>query len=145
MALLRLTHIGICVADLERSLAFYRDLLGFAHRSDLRVRGEPSRTLLRLPDVDLQAVYLERDGVCIELLHFAAPGTCGADQPRAMNARGLTHLSLRVDDLVATLGALRAGGVRVLEETVIHPRPGAAAAFICDPDGTLVELVQSPG
>ena len=71
--LLRLTHIGICVSDMERSLRFYRDLLGFRSEHELRVAGEPSDTLLRLAGVDLHAVYLQRDGVRIELLHFAAP------------------------------------------------------------------------
>jgi catechol 2,3-dioxygenase-like lactoylglutathione lyase family enzyme len=134
----------LCVADLQASLRFYRDLLGFAVRSELHVGGEPTRTLLRLADVDLQAVYLQRDGFCLELLYYAKPGATGADEPRAMNARGLTHLSLRVDDLDSVLADLRAAGVRVLEETLIRPVPEAAAVFVCDPDATLIELVQSP-
>ena len=146
MSVLRITHVGICVSDVERSLHFYRDLLGFAYRSELRVQGEPSDTLLRLRGVDLRAVYLERDGTRIELLYYAAPGTVGDAAPRPMNQRGLTHLSLRVDSLADTLATLRAAGVRGLEETHINlPDFGAAAIFIADPDGTLIELVQSPG
>lgn len=146
MAVLRMTHVGICVADVARSIEFYRDRLGFAYRSELRVQGEPSDTLLRLRGVDLQAVYLERDGTRIELLHYAAPDTAGDGSVRAMNARGLTHLSLRVDNLRETLAMLRAAGVCVLDETLIEiPDFGAAAIFIADPDGTLIELVQSPG
>jgi catechol 2,3-dioxygenase-like lactoylglutathione lyase family enzyme len=146
MAVLRMTHIGICVTDLERSTAFYRDLLGFAYRSELRVQGEPTDTLLRLRSVDLQAVYLERDGTRIELLHYVAPGAVGDGAHRAMNGRGLTHLSLRVDSLKDTLEVLRAAGAHVLDETFIDiPDFGAAAVFIADPDGTLIELVQSPG
>ncbi len=146
MAVLRLTHIGICVTDLERAMRFYRDLLGFTYRSELRVQGEPSNTLLRLRGVDLRAVYLERDGTRIELLHYAAPGAVGDGAARAMNARGLTHLSLRVDSVRDSLATLRAGGARVLDETLIDlPEFGAAAVFVTDPDGTLIELVQSPG
>lgn len=146
MAVLRMTHVGICVSDLQRSIAFYRDLLGFAYRSELRVQGEPSDTLLRLRGVDLHAVYLERDGTRIELLHYVAPGAVGDGAVRAMNGRGLTHLSLRVDSVQDTLQVLRGAGVRVLDETLINiPDFGAAAIFIADPDGTLIELVQSPG
>lgn len=146
MAVLRMTHVGICVSDIERSVHFYRDLLGFIYRSELRVQGEPSDTLLRLRGVDLQAIYLERDGTRIELLHYASPGAVGDAAPRAMNARGLTHLSLRVDNFADTLATLRAGGAQVLDETMIDiPDFGAAAVFIADPDGTLIELVQSPG
>lgn len=146
MAILRMTHVGVCVSDLARATAFYRDGLGFRPRSELRVAGPPSTTLLRLAEVDLEAVYLERDGTRLELLHYVVPGAVGDGAPRPMNGRGLTHLSLRVDDLHATLPALRALGGRVLAETLIEiPEFGAAAVFVADPDGTLIELVQSPG
>jgi catechol 2,3-dioxygenase-like lactoylglutathione lyase family enzyme len=146
MAVLRMTHVGICVSDLERSLRFYRDLLGFRYRSELQVQGAPTTTLLRLADVDLRAVYLERDGTRIELLHYVVPGAVGTAEPRPLNARGLTHLSLRVDSVAETLQTLRAAAVAVLDETLIDfPDFGSAAVFICDPDGTLIELVQSPG
>jgi glyoxylase I family protein len=146
MSLLRLTHIGICVSDWERSLRFYRDALGFTYLSEIQVAGEPSDTLLQLDNVALRAIYLERDGTRIELLHYSSPGYEGDGAPRPMNRLGLTHVSLRVDDLAATLAALHAAGVRVLERTRSDiPAFNAAAIFVTDPDGTLIELVQSPG
>ena len=146
MTILRMTHLGLCVADLEKSIRFYRDLLGFRFRSEFEVQGEPSDTLLRLRDVELKAVYLERDGTRIELLSYASPPVTGTAEPRPMNARGLTHLSLRVDDLATTVRTLRTAGVRVLDDSFIDiPMVEAAAVFVCDPDGTLIELVQAPG
>jgi len=143
--LLRLTHVGICVSDMERSLRFYRDLLGFRFEHDLHVEGEPSDTLLRLRAVNLDAAYLTRDGVRIELLRFASP-PAPPPRSRTMHERGLTHLSFRVADLDATLDALRAAGERVLDETIIRiPDFQAAACFVVDPDGQLIELVQAPG
>jgi catechol 2,3-dioxygenase-like lactoylglutathione lyase family enzyme len=143
--LLRLTHIGIGVSDMERSLRFYRDLLGFTYEHDLGVEGEPTDTLLRLRDVKLHAVYLQRDGVRIELLHFASPPAPPA-RPRPMNEPGLTHLSFRVADLEATIAALRSAGERVLDQTIIRfPEFQSAACFVVDPDGQLIELVQTPG
>jgi catechol 2,3-dioxygenase-like lactoylglutathione lyase family enzyme len=143
--LLRLTHVGLCVSDMERSLRFYRDLLGFRFESELRIGGEPTDTLLGLRDVTLHAVYLARDGVRLELLHFASP-PAPPRRARVMNEHGLTHLSFRVEDLEATMAALRAAGERILDETVIRiPAFGAAACFVVDPNGQLLELVQSPG
>ena len=78
---MRLTHVGLCVADARRSLAFYRDALDFRFARELEVKGEPSDTLLRLRDVRLRAIYLERDGFCIELLHYASPGHAGDGRP----------------------------------------------------------------
>lgn len=141
---MRFSHLGICVSDLERSLAFYRDALGFAVESELRVEGEPSATLLGLEGVRLHAVYLVRDGLRIELLHYASPGYVGDGAPRAMNQLGLTHLSLRVEDLEATLARLEALGARVLHDTRIdNPRLRAKAVFATDPDGTRIELVEA--
>ena len=141
---MRVSHVGICVSDLERSLAFYRDALGFAYESELSVEGEPSQTLLRLAPVKLRAVYLVRDGLRVELLHYAAPGHTGDGEPRAMNRLGLTHLSLRVDDLAAASARLEAHGARILRDTEIdEPRLRAKALFATDPDGTLIELVET--
>lgn len=146
MAVLRMTHIGICVTDLARSTRFYRDGLGFRMRSEFQVQGEPSDTLLRLRDVNLHAVYLERDGTRIELLCYASPCAVGDGATRPMNARGLTHLSLRVDNLDATLAALADVGARVVHPSRIDiPVIDVAAIFVSDPDGTLIELIQAPG
>jgi len=139
----RLTHVGLCVSDLDRSLGFYRDLLGFRVRDELDVEGEPADRLLRLRGVKLRAVYLERDGVTLELLRFASPPG-PAPRRRTMHELGLTHLSFRVGDLDATLAALRAAGAHVLDDTLIRvAASGAAACFVTDPDGQLIELVQA--
>lgn len=146
MGLARLSHIGLCVADAERSLRFYRDLLGFRLLSELHVAGEPSDTLLQLKDVDLHAIYLERDGFRLELLHYASPSHCADGRPRPMNQLGLTHLSFRVDDLSETMAALAAAGVEIVQASHIDiPVFQAAAVFVLDPDGTRIELVQAPG
>ena len=142
----RLSHLGICVSNLEQALVFYRDGLGFRELGGLDVQGSEAATLLELPGVELRAVYLERDGVRIELLHYATPGHVGDAQPRGMNTLGLTHLSFRVQDLDATLAALELTGGRVLKHTrTENPRFSAAAVFVSDPDGTRIELVQAPG
>jgi catechol 2,3-dioxygenase-like lactoylglutathione lyase family enzyme len=63
-----------------------------------------------------------------------------------MNALGLTHLSLRVDDLDAAAARLVAFGGRLLPQTrVENPRLRARAVFLTDPDGTRIELVESRG
>ena len=141
----RVTHVGIGVSDLQRSLRFYRDLLGFTWEHELDVEGEPTDTLLGLRGTKLHAEYLTRDGVRIELLYFASP-PAPPRPDRPMNQYGLTHLSFRVTDMDAVLDALRAAGERVLEETVIRfPEWQSAACMILDPDGQLIELVQAPG
>jgi len=144
--ILRVTHVGVCVTNLERSIEFYRDLLGFTYLSQIHLAGEPSATLLSLPDVDFRAAYLERDGLRIELLEYASPKSPAGDQPRAMNELGFTHLSLRVNDVAAVVARLRAKGTAIIDTTRIDiPAFGAAAIMLEDPDGLRIELVQAPG
>ncbi|MGH7899591.1 MAG: VOC family protein [Candidatus Binatia bacterium] len=146
MAIQRVTHLGVCVSDLERSIGFYRDLLGFQYLSRIHLTGEPSDTLLALEGVDVHAAYLERDGVRLELLYFASPVAEPLEPPRRMNHLGLTHLSLRVTELNEVVERLRARDVRVLDRTRIDiPARGSAAVMITDPDGLWIELVESPG
>lgn len=144
--ILRLSHLGLCVAELERSLRFYRDGLGFREVGALDVAGEPTATLLELPGVAVRARFLERDGVRLELLHYPRPGSTGEAHPRPMNAVGFTHLSFRVADLDAAIAQLERLGGRALAHTRVEsPRFGMRAAFLADPDGARLELVEAPG
>jgi catechol 2,3-dioxygenase-like lactoylglutathione lyase family enzyme len=131
---------------MERALAFYCDLLGFRPLSEVRVNDALSAKLLRLPGVDQRTVFVERDGVRLALFALRTPPIQDAGRIRAMNEAGMVALMLRVDDLDATLAVLREAGVRVLDETRIeHPAYGSKLAFVTDPDGMLVELIEIPG
>jgi glyoxylase I family protein len=140
----KVSHIGVCVADLERSVRFYCDILGFVRSStmpDVHVAGEPTDSLLQLHDTKLHAVYLERDGFRLELLHYASPKSPGKAPQRTMNDLGFTHLSVQVTDVEATLAKLAAAGVVIDRATVIEIGGLTVAGFVRDPDGLGIELV----
>ncbi len=146
MDIQRLTHLGICVSDLDRSLRFYRDVLGCKEVGRLELEGEPTATLNGWPDVKLRAIYLERDGWRLELMEFPVPGWIGPKAPRPMNQLGLTHLSFRIADLDAVCAQLQAAGGSLLPETRLE-LPGSPTRVIMalDPDGARLELIQGPG
>ena len=75
MGVRRLSHLGLCVSDLPRALAFYRDGLGFGEVARLDFDDAGTQRLLGLRGAKLEAVYLRRDGTTLELLHFPQPGT----------------------------------------------------------------------
>ena len=143
MSVRRLTHLGICVADLERSLAFYRDALGFEEIGRFRDDQGYSSQLLELEDVRVEAIYLERDGWRIELLCFAQPTAIGSGARRPINELGLTHLSFVVENLEESLAAVLRHGGAVIEQTRMEMR--AKAIFATDPDGTRLELIERAG
>ncbi len=130
-------HLGQCVTDLGRSKRFYCELLGFTLDREINPPDEGSAALLSLePPLGMTACYLLRDGLTLELLHFAAEGQTRPYRARTMNEPGLTHISLSVDDLDATLARVPDLGGEVVAGSNI-----GAAAFIRDPDGQLVELL----
>lgn len=141
-AIRRLTHIGICVSDMTRSLAFYRDVLGMREVGRMNTDEATTGTILEVAGAKVELVYLERDGFRLELLHYPSPGHVGNGERRPMNALGLTHLSLAVDDLDAVAAGIASAGGRVLAETRVTFPSGNRGLFTLDPDGTRIELIE---
>ena len=131
-------HAGICVANLDRAIRFYRDGLGFKEAGGLEISGEPTATMLELgSNMELHAVYLERDGFRIELLHYPTPGTVGEAPPR------LTHFAVRVADLDEAIAQVeRYGGAAVEGTRIQNEEFGSELLYVTDPDGVRLELVQ---
>lgn len=131
------SHIGLCVTDLDRSRRFYEEVFGFRSAFELRTEGPETPKLLRLEaPLTLDAVYLWLDGLLLELLAF---DRTDRTSPRVMNEPGLTHLSLFVNDLDATIDAVGHHGGRVRTDTNI-----GVAVFVEDPDGQAIEVI-GPG
>jgi methylmalonyl-CoA epimerase len=128
----RLDHIGIAVTNLRDALAFYRDALG--------LEVEPPEDV---PAQRVRAHFIPAGESAIELLEATADDSPIAKYT-AKRGPGLHHITLRVDDIDAALGQLKARGVRLIDE---HARPGAhgsRVAFIhpSSAHGVLVELKQ---
>jgi lactoylglutathione lyase len=129
-------HIGLCVADRERSRRFYEGLLGFQFWWELDAPDPGTAQLLQLEKpVGLHATYLVRDGLVLELLDYSGrsvhPGL-----ERVMDQVGLTHISFSVSSLGDVLQKVEEFGGAVVKGTV---SPGSA--MVRDPDGQLLELL----
>jgi lactoylglutathione lyase len=128
-------HIGLCVADRERSRRFYEGLLGFQFWWDLSLPDAGTEKLLQLQKpIGVRATYLVRDGLVLELLDYSKRDVQA--QHRVMDQVGLTHMSLSVSNLSAVLAMVEEFGGTVIEETVTDQ-----FAMIRDPDGQLIELL----
>ncbi|MFJ3338990.1 VOC family protein [Streptomyces sp. NPDC086766] len=124
---LRTGHIGLNVTDLDRSLAFYRDVLGFA----LLAEGKED---------DRRYAYLGDGGDSPVLTLWQQ-----AREPYGAERAGLHHLAFTADSaerLRAYESALRAHGVDFAHEGVVAHREGSASGgvFFHDPDGTRLEI-----
>jgi catechol 2,3-dioxygenase-like lactoylglutathione lyase family enzyme len=139
-----LDHVSITVADLETSIAFYRDLLGLP----LLDRGhadEPElSTLLSLDDVELDWAELSLGPTILELVQYrTAAGDPLTPHP---NRPGATHIGLAVDDITPLATRLRETGAVISNDVVTLTEDsdwhGARVLYATDPDGVTIELVQ---
>jgi methylmalonyl-CoA epimerase len=148
-----LDHIGIAVKNLPAALAFYRDALGLEVEAAEDVESQNVRAhFIPVGDGEHRGVEAHggkdrgvgASGVKLELLEGTSP-----DSPitRYVDKRGpgLHHITLRVADIRAVVGHLKARGVRMVDET---PRPGAEGSTVAfvhpsSTHGVLVELKQS--
>ena len=119
-------HVALKVADIERSLAFYRDRLGFAQMMHLdREDGSLWLVYLRITDTQFLELFPGGEG-------HSAPGP----ERTAVN-----HFCIECSDLHATAEALRAAGVAL----TVEPQLGLDnnwQCWIADPDGNRIEFMQ---
>lgn len=145
-AITRAHHMGLQVADLERSLAFYRDILGFEVLFAWNPQADYIRELVGYPGADIHAAVLRLPGseVVLELLDYRNVERSPVDT-RTANP-GTAHIAFFVDDLDALYADLVARGVRSVSPPVtptIGPNEGGRAIYLIDPDGIRVELIQT--
>jgi catechol 2,3-dioxygenase-like lactoylglutathione lyase family enzyme len=141
------SHFGICVRDLERSLRFYCEALGF-EKAESHAIGSEFAQLMDLPDVSVTSQFIRSGSTAIELLAFSEPAPSGDGQRRAVNQLGLTHLSFRVADVEAVAArVVEFGGAVVESSRTVIDFGGTPLEFLycTDPDGVRVELMDLGG
>ena len=141
------SHFGICVSDLERSLHFYCDGLGF-EKAESHAIGSEFAALMDLPDVSVTSQFIRRGPTAIELLAFTVPGPVGPRERRPVHQLGLTHLSFRVRDAEAVAAHLVELGGSVVDSSRTEIDLGGTPlrfVYCTDPDGVRVELMDLGG
>jgi catechol 2,3-dioxygenase-like lactoylglutathione lyase family enzyme len=140
-------HTGITVSNLERSLAFWRDILGFEFSHSAHQKGEMAEQITGVKGAELKlAVVKSPGGHKIELLEYLAPKDRKHLDPRPCDV-GSVHIALTVDNLDAVLNQISAAGWRAAgkpQTLTTGPNAGKRVVYVRDPDGTTIELMQVP-
>lgn len=123
---MRTLHVGLRVADLERSLEFYTGL-GYEAIGQVPETAFGSLTMLKLPGDEF---------VTLELVHDPARGS--------VDPGGLNHFVIKVESMRATIADLAARGIDA--EPPVSPDDSEEfwTSWVTDPDGYRIELVQWP-
>lgn len=149
--MIRLSHRGICVSDLERSRAFYREVFGFVEANDPgELSGPEMDRTMELTGALVAAPMLALPGgPTIELLHFRSPEATGPREPRPFEPFGLHHLAFTVPDIDAAASRIASAGGRVLHDTLVTVTEADGAVrrmlYCTDPDGVRIQLLWFPG
>ena len=135
---LRMDHVALSVRDMERVIAFYRDVIGFEKVFD-RTFDEPMARLIGEPGTEVRIVHLRLGDAVLELFDYHHP----KGRPRRPDHRqsdyGLTHIGFMVEDFFGTLAHLQSRGVTLLGEAV-EIRPGVFVAYFVGAEGEVCEV-----
>ncbi len=152
-----ISHVELTVGDLERSLAFYRDLLGYeAIQRGISSDLVPSTVKLNVyerAECDFEMAVLRRAGGGPAFIPGAAPLIillCPVDGPPngaaiQIDQLGITHLGLWVADLALLESELRERDIEILDgpiELMATPAGSVRSMFVRDPDGIIIQLDQ---
>ena len=133
--IVKVLHTGLSVSDMERSLKWYKDVMGFD-------------TVLKdfyAPPLGARICFIRGcGGFEIELFQYDEPKAIPADRLKPnsdLQTIGTKHLAIQVADMAGFKEKAVAYGVDIAHEVTMT---GESVMFIRDPDGVLVELIQPP-
>ena len=132
---IRFSHVSISVADLDAQVAWYRQALGFAEVVEQYELPEPPvRT----------AVLQAAPGIRIELIERGGSARMGEyrDPLDMTRSQGYGHWAIDVDNLAAAFASLLGAGATEVWPPADAVAPGARFAYVKDPEGNLIELIQ---
>jgi catechol 2,3-dioxygenase-like lactoylglutathione lyase family enzyme len=141
-------HTGITVSDVERSLLFWRDVLGFELSHRAHQTGELAEQITGVAGAEILIAVVKAPGHKIELLEYRAP----ADRRNQSDLRscdlGHVHVALTVDNLDDVLETIAASGWKAAgspQTLTAGPNAGKRVIYVRDPDGTTIEFMQVGG
>lgn len=138
---MQFNHVGISVTDIERSIAFYRDLFGLEQLCEVfPFGGEQYETIMDLPGATGRMCMIGKGNLQLELFEFA--GSKAKDPEYPVSDRGYSHFGFEVDDIAATYAKLEAANVRIHSPVITFNGGSMKAAYCRDPDGNVFELLE---
>ncbi len=139
-------HTGFTVANFERSLIFWQDVLGFELSHRAHHTGDLASEVTGVAGAEISIAVLKGFGHKIELLEYLVPADRKHVDLRPCDV-GSVHIALTVDNLDAVLNAIAASGWKAAgkpQTLQSGPNAGKRVVYVRDPDGTTIEFMQPP-
>jgi catechol 2,3-dioxygenase-like lactoylglutathione lyase family enzyme len=139
MILPSLGHVGLSVSDLERSKAFYCNMLGMEVVLELDISDDRQARVVGVPGTKCRIVHLRLGDGVLELFEYYEPQGENVARRTRQCDRGIVHIGFEVDDFHHRLDQLRCTDLEFLGEPVEF-RPGVWVVYFRGPDGEVCEL-----
>ena len=141
MMIRSLGHVGLGVSNMERSLEFYRDVLGMTVLMELDIRDGRIGRVIGVEGARCKIAHLQLGDGILELFEYGNPK--GRNKARNMKQydQGLIHIGFEVDEFHTHIKQLEKRGVEFLGEAVEF-RPGVWVVYFCGPDSEVIEFRQ---
>lgn len=143
---LRTNHTSFTVSNLDRSLAFFREVLGFEVTSKAPRDPEVIQQITGVAGAELMIAFVNGPGHYIELIEYLGPEDRRIVKPLPCDV-GFAHVAFDVDDIEAAIRAAEDHDVRPIGQLVVidqGPNKGGKVAYLRDPDGITIEFIQPP-
>jgi lactoylglutathione lyase len=126
-------HVGLCVAALDAEAEFFQCAFGFELELSFELPHDTRGAMLKHPS-GMRLELFERPG--------SVAGIQGAMPLDALWTRGYGHFALAAPEIDSIFQHALEQGARAMAEPGPSPEPGVRFAFLADPEGNLIELVE---
>jgi catechol 2,3-dioxygenase-like lactoylglutathione lyase family enzyme len=135
-----LFHIGLTVKDIERSIAYYRDIAGMSPGKIFVGGSKEFDTLTNNTGAKLKVVYMTAGSFQLQLIEYTSSGGVALDLHH--NNTGSPHISFYVPDVEAKYADLKRRGDVRITSGLVQIAPNMRSFYTEDPDGVPVEFLQ---
>lgn len=144
MKLARLEHMALSVADIQRSIQFYCDVLGLELIREMECGPDtPLGQVVGLPGCRARIAHLMCGDTMLELFEYIEPRGEAVGPGRRQADHGFIHIGFQSSDVPGDFVELQRRGVRFVHDP-IEFRPGVWIAYFYGPDGEVCEVRQTP-
>ena len=137
-------HTSFTVSNLDRTVGFFRDCLGFEVTSKAPRDPALVSRITGVEGADMMIAFLKAPGHTLELIEYRAPAVKGKVAARPCDT-GFAHVAFNVDDAIAAVEACERYGVRPIAPPVTidqGPNKGRRVVYLRDWDGVTIELIE---
>jgi catechol 2,3-dioxygenase-like lactoylglutathione lyase family enzyme len=137
-------HTSFTVSNLDRSIGFLRDCLGFELLSKAPRDAALVSHITGVEGAEVMIAFLKAPGHTLELIEYRAPANKGAVKARPCDT-GFAHVAFNVDDAAAAVAAVERYGVKPVSQPVTidqGPNKGRKVVYVRDWDGVTLEFIE---